>query len=133
MTALRCLLLLVVLLVAAAAVGLTGCKIMGRDPHAKVMLAAGAMALAAAVLAAAPAVFQQRRLHTAGMFQAAFIGTVAHLGMLLIGGIVLLLLKQVTTPFILWLLAGYWMTLIGLCVIFAKLIHAAPRPAKTGT
>lgn len=130
MTAVKSLVLMVLLLAGMAAIGITGCKIGGVDPRLNDLSLACVIALAAATLALIPALLQRNVAQTAGMFQASLIGTVFHLGLILVTGLILVMTKRATTPFVLWLLGAYWATLIGLCVVFAKLIRTAPTPAK---
>ncbi|HWE96619.1 MAG TPA: hypothetical protein VG269_21850 [Tepidisphaeraceae bacterium] len=126
----KSLVLMVLLLAGMAAIGIIGCKISGVDPRFKDLSLACGIALAATTLALIPALLQRNVAQTAGMFQASLIGTVFHLGLILAAGLILVMTKRATTPFVLWLLGAYWATLIGLCVVFAKLIRTAPTPAK---
>lgn len=117
-------------LVLVAAVGVAGCKALGRATHANEMLGALGLVLVASALAVLPAQLQRHKLQTAAMFQASFIGTVVHLGLILVSGIALSLLKLASTAFILWLLAGYWASLAAISMVFVNLIRRAPRPAN---
>ncbi|MDB5358313.1 MAG: hypothetical protein JWN24_4766 [Phycisphaerales bacterium] len=130
MTAAKSFVLMVLLLAAMAAIGIAGCKIRGVDPRLHDLSLACLIALAAATLALIPALLQRNVAQTAGMFQASLIGTVFHLGMVLAAALLMVMTRHATTPFVLWLLGAYWATLIGLCMVFAKLIQAAPKPAK---
>jgi hypothetical protein len=132
MTAIKSLALLTTLLALAVAAGIGGCKVAGVDAHLHEMMLACAVCLVAACAAAAIALAQRGKLETAGMFQAALIGSVLHLGLVFIVGVAMVMVKHLATPFVLWLLAAYWATLIGLCVIFAKLIRSAPKSAAKG-
>ncbi|HWE02372.1 MAG TPA: hypothetical protein VG326_08160 [Tepidisphaeraceae bacterium] len=127
MTAIKCLALLILLLAVAAIAGICGCRMMGVDAHGHEMLLADSIALGAAVAAAIPALSQQGRLDTAGTFQAALVGSVLHLGLIFIVAVILVMMKRAATPFVLWLLAAYWATLVGLCITFARLIRTAPK------
>ena len=60
------------------------------------------------------------------LFQSVWIGSVLHMAIAAVLGILGILLLKLSTPFVVWLLVMYWITLIGLCVAFVKTLRS-PR------
>ncbi len=117
------------LIALTAALGLAGCRAAGANAHVREMLVAGGICLLAAELAALPALLQHKSAPQQSIFQAALIGTVVHLGVILALSIAALLLARLAPAFVWWLLPMYWITLIGLCTAFTLLMRT---PARVG-
>jgi len=121
--------LLIVLTVGA---GLALCAVAGWEPHVRAMLAAAVVSLVAG--AAAGAILVKSRESTQPVVaQAALVGlTLQMLASLALCGVVYLVGIPVNTPFALWLLAFYWVTLTVLATAFVKLMKTAPaEPARS--
>ena len=111
----------------AAAGGFALCRMFQLNPHAREMLFAGAACFAASELAVVP-MFLTRGASQAAVAQAGLVATIVHLfGCTAIGGgLVLAKSLQLATPFVYWLLAFYWISLIVLVVGLVTAVRSAP-------
>jgi len=122
-----------VLVVLAAATGVAVCRGAGANPHIPEMLVASGICLAATALAMIPIQKLPADANHAALFQAAFLGSVIHMGLCIALGAVILFWRKPGSAFIYWLLAMYWLTLIGLCVTFVKRLRVPAKPMGTAT
>ena len=137
MTALRALALAPLLLTLTAAAGFAVCKIAGVNPHAREMWIACGIGLIAAELALVPALLRQGTPDVAGLFMAALAGSVIHMGVVIVLAIVTMLMLRTpatiaTMPFVGWVMAAYWPTLVGLCAVFRLMFQASAPSASSG-
>jgi hypothetical protein len=115
-----------------AGAGLALCAAAGWDAHVRGMLAAAVVSVVAG--AAAGAILVKSRESTQPVVaQAALVGlTLQMLASLALCGVVYLTGIPVNTPFALWLLAFYWVTLSVLATAFVKLMKTARvEPARS--
>ncbi len=109
-----------------AACGVAICLSLGRDPHARELTFAAVSALAAAQLALVPLMLT-RRANQMAAAQAALVATMVHMmSAATFAAIVVLGKLPLGQAFMYWLLAFYWMTLIGLVATVARHIRRAP-------
>jgi hypothetical protein len=124
------LLVIPVVMILATAVSVAACRTAGINPHVHDLMTAAGICLIAAEVGIIPLLRIRHRVAIA-LFQAAFLGTVLHLTLeVLLGGIVLFWLKP-SSAFIYWLLASYWLTLLGLCAVFVRALRATANPNGT--
>ena len=117
-----------VLVIATAVFGVVACRVLGVDPHLRTLLGASAVCLAVAELSIVPSLLTTET-GPAAAFQAAFLGTVIHLGLVAAAaGAVVFTLKP-DTSFVYWVLLMYWVTLIGLCVGFIRSVRSSAQSA----
>ncbi len=124
---------LVTLLIIAA--GYATARILGWNPHLIESVVAGAVCAVAVTLALLPALLT-RRQSQAAVAQAALIGTVVHMFLSLVLATIVFVgsLPPDRRVFLFWMLAYYWISLITLVALLARLINAAPRaPAAVAT
>jgi len=121
------------LVVLAAATGIFVCRAVGANPHIPEMLIAGGICLLSAALAMIPILRQPAHATHAGLFQSAFLGSVIHLALCIALAAIILFWRKPGSAFIYWLLAMYWLTLIGLCTAFVKRLRVAAKPLGTAT
>lgn len=112
------------LLVAATAGLVVGVSMgAGAAIHPGPMLLACGICLAAAELALTPMLLAPSRKDA--RVRAALLGTVVHLGVVLLAGVVCICLLRPAGGFVFWLLGEYWVTLIGSCIGFVHLLNVA--------
>ncbi len=117
-----------VLVIVTAMIGVVVCRAFGVDPHARTLLGAASVCVAVAELSLVPSLLNANTA-PAAVFQAAFLGTVIHLGLVAaVAGAVVFTLKP-DTSFVYWILLMYWVTLIGLCVGFIRAVRTSARSA----
>ncbi len=117
-----------VLVIVIAVIGVVLCRALGMDPHVKTLLGAAAVCVTVAELALVPSMLNTQT-GPAAVFQAAFLGTVIHLGFVAaVSGAVVFTLKP-HTSFVYWVLLMYWVTLIGLCVGFIRAVRSSASSA----
>jgi hypothetical protein len=134
MTAARSLALAPLLLTLTAAAGWTICKIAGVNPHVREMLLACGIGLIAAEIGLIPALIRRGKPDVAALFMAMLGGSVIHMGIVLFLGIVtMLIFRSSLSPLVYvgWLMAAYWPTLIGICVIFKLMLQVSVPDPKT--
>jgi hypothetical protein len=103
----------------------------GRDPHARELAAAAIAAFAAAELALVPLMITRRASQLAAA-QAALVATMVHMmSAATVAAVVVLGKLPLGQPFMYWLMAFYWMTLIGLVATVARHIRRAPLAGPT--
>ena len=129
---LRALLINPLIVFGSAAVGFVACRLAHLNPHVPQMLIASGICLFAAEMGLLP-LLRHRNAPPATTFQAAFIGSVLHLGVTAVLAIVVMLSLKPGTSFVFWLLAMYWLTLIGLCTLFVKKLRTPVRPMGTAS
>jgi hypothetical protein len=118
-----------VLLAVGAAVGVGVCRAVGVNPHIPEMIAALGSSVVAGELALIPAVLARGKsnVHVA---QAAFLGMVLHLLTSVALAALVILVMRPPQSFAFWMLAGYWITLVGVSVVLIKAVRRAkPMPA----
>jgi len=109
-----------------AAVGLCLSSGIGWNPHPRAMLAAAVVNLLSGAAATAVLLWT-RQANQAGVAQAALVGLSLHLlGSLALGGAVWAAGIPLSTPYALWLLAFYWVTLTVLATGFVHQVRSAP-------
>lgn len=122
-----------VLLLLAAAAGFAVCKLAGIDPYVRAMLLAAGVAVIASEVAVVPFVLNHDP-SPAAVFQQSFLGTILHLSLCAGAGIAVMFILKPGAPFVYWLLAMYWVTLVGLCTVFIRALRAtSTKPAQTAT
>ena len=127
----RPLILLTLAVVVTAGAGIGLAAIAGWNLHLPAMLAACGVALLASIAGAA-CLQLARGATQAGMAQAGLVATMAHLMLCCIAAAVVALGRmELGTPFLFWLMAFYWMTLIALVIVAAKAVKAAPISIAT--
>ena len=119
-----------VLVVLAAAAGVAACRAGHVSPHFGEMMLASGICLAAAELAVLPALLHAHDSDAGTLTRSALAGTVVHLGVVLILAVGVMMALRPPLAFVLWLLALYWVTLIGLCSGFALALRAPARAKK---
>ena len=115
---------ILILLVGGA--GLAACHGMGMNPHPRELIAAAITALVASEAGLAPLILVRHGDHMA-VSQASLAGTVLHLFVAIaIAAVVVLALHRLATdPYLYWLLAFYFPTLIVLSACFVRAVKAA--------
>ena len=121
-----------VVLAVAALVALVVGRASGLNPNPVSILAAAGIVVVATELALLPVVLNKSK-KPADVFFKAFIGTVLHLGLSVILGAVGILGFKLGSVFVYWLLGAYWITLIGLCMVFVRLLRSPDQSAKLST
>ena len=122
----RSFLLIPILLAIACAIGAGACRAFGSNPHAKELIAAAMTCLIAGEVGMIPLLLA-RGGNQAAVAQAALVGTVLHLFVsITVAGIAVFARVGLSSAFLYWLLALYWVTLIGLVVAFVKAVRSAP-------
>ncbi|WP_428939406.1 hypothetical protein [Fontivita pretiosa] len=115
--------------IVTAAAGLCLAAGIGWDPHPHAMLAAAVVTLLSGA-GAATVLLWTRHADQAGVAQAALLGLSLHLlGSLALGGAVWAAGVPLSTPYALWLLAFYWVTLTVLAAGFVHQVRSAPLTA----
>ena len=104
----------------------------GLNPNPISIFAAAAIALVASELAVAPIVFNKSK-DPANVFLKALMGTVLHLGLSVVMGAVGVFVLKLGSVFVYWLLGAYWITLIGLCTVFIRVLRSPIEGAKLST
>ena len=119
--------LLILLIVAVAAIGVT---IAGNAAHPRDAAIAASIAIIAIIAGILPVRLAADR-SAINLFQSAWIGSILHLTAFIgLGGAVIFATKP-SSAFVIWLLAMYWLTLIGLCSVMIKTLRSA-APQMTG-
>ena len=121
-----------VLIIVAGAAGVGVSHVAGFNPHFHELLLASIATLLASEIALVPH-FLKSDNTPASSFQAAFLGTMIHLGLSLILGAGIVLMLKPATAFIWWLMPMYWVTLIGICTIFIRSMRSPVGSNKTAT
>ena len=121
-----------VILILAAAAGLVACRIAGVDPHVRAMLMAAGVCGIASEVSVLPFALNVDP-SAAAVFQQSFLGTVLHLALCAAAGVAVVFLAAPGAAFVYWLLAMYWVTLIGLCSVFIGALRKTSKPAPTAT
>ena len=119
-----------ILLVIATAVAFAITRALRWHPNLAPMLIAAAIGLVASEIALLPTLLRPRK-NPADEFQQAFLGTVLHLGLAAVLGAVAVFVLKPGDSFVYWLLGLYWITLIGLCVVFVGILRAHAPSAAT--
>jgi hypothetical protein len=115
-------LILLILLIAAAAV--IGAAMVGSAAHPRDAAIAASIGLIAIVAGLLPVRFAADR-SAINLFQSAWIGSILHLTAFIgLGGAIIFATKP-SSAFVIWLLAMYWLTLIGLCSVMIKTLRSA--------
>jgi hypothetical protein len=117
--------ILLILLIAAVAV--IGASIAGNAAHPRDAAIAASIGVVAIVAGLLPVRFAADR-SAINLFQSAWIGSILHLTAFIgLGGAYIFATKP-SSAFVIWLLAMYWLTLIGLCSVMIKTLRgAAPQ------
>jgi hypothetical protein len=118
-----------VLIAASSALAVFGVRTNPVDP-----IAAGAIAIAAGTVGLLP-ILAGGRKDAVGSFQLAFAGTVLHLlaAVALTAGAVSIRVVAVQIPFMCWLLAAYWVSLITLIWQLRRLLLTTAGIGQNGT
>jgi hypothetical protein len=124
----KAILLILVLVTACAAIGVTVCESAGLPMHTLDASLAASIGLIAAITGLLPLHLRNDRSPVA-LFQSAWIGSILHMAIAAALGIAGIYFLKLATPFVVWLLVMYWITLIGLCTAFIKTM----RIGATGT
>ena len=117
---------LIVLISAAA--GVAACSAAGVNPHVREMLLACAICIFASEAALVPAFLNRRPI--AALIQGTFLGTVMHLALVAILGLVAMLVLKPGNAFVYWLLAIYWLTLVATSAVFIKMVRTKDPGAE---
>lgn len=119
-----------VLIVAGLGYGL--CRVAGRAGHGREMVAAAIICIVSGELAAVPTLLA-RQSDPATASQAGLVGTAGHMFIaLVLAGIAWMLkLAGERQPFLLWLLALYWVSLVALVCVVVRVVRRAPVPNKS--
>jgi hypothetical protein len=108
-----------------AVLGWSACRAGGINPHSRSLAIAAAVGTVAAEAAMLPLLLT-RGADQATVSQAALAATVVHmLAAAGLGGGASVLLHQ-GQPFLYWLLAFYWLTLVGVCIAAVATVKLAP-------
>jgi len=107
-------------------------RVSGLNPNPVSILAAAGIALVASELAVIPIVFNKSK-DPGDTFLKALVGTVLHLGLSVVMGAIGIFGFKLGSVFVYWLLGAYWITLIGLCTVFIRLLRAPADGAKLST
>jgi hypothetical protein len=118
----KAILLNLILVIAVVALGVSVCSTRGIAAHTSDAALAAAIGLIAVAVGLLPIHFRRDRTPVT-MFQSAWIGSILHMGLALALGVGGICFFKLSTPFVLWLLAIYWITLIGLCVALVKTLR----------
>ena len=121
-----------VLLIVASLAGVGVARLAGFSPHLHELVLAVITALVASEISLIPHLLKIENT-PAATFQAAFLGTVLHLALFLVQGVVIVLTIKPGSAFIWWLMPLYWVTLIGLCSIFIRTMRAPVESKTTAT
>ena len=116
--------ILLILLIAAVAV--SGASLYGNAAHprdAAIAVSIGIIAIVAGLLPVRLAADRS----AINLFQSAWIGSILHLTVFLGFGIAILYATKPSSAFVIWLLAMYWVTLIGLCSVMIKTLRTAAQ------
>ena len=119
-------------LAVATVVALVVGRVSGLNPNPVPILAAAGIALIASEMAVLPTVLNKSK-QPADVFMKAFGGTVVHLGLAVIMGAIGILGLKLGNVFVYWLIGAYWITLIGLCAIFIRVLRTPDQSAKLST
>ena len=117
-----------VLVIVTAVIGVVVCRAFGWDPHIKTLLGAAAVCVVVAELSLIPSLLTTET-GPAAAFQAAFLGTVIHLGLVAAAAATVVFTVKPDTSFVYWILLMYWITLIGLCVGFIRAVRSSAQSA----
>ena len=90
--------------------------------HTRDAALAAVIAFAAVTLALLPMQFRTDR-SPATTFQFAWISSILHLATFLALGATIIFVWKPPLTFALWLLAMYWLTLVGLCIVLVSVIR----------
>jgi hypothetical protein len=115
----KAILLILVLVTACAAIGVSVCETAGLPMHTLDASLAAGIGLIASIAGLLPLHLRTDRTHIA-LFQSAWIGSILHMAISAALGVAGIYFLKLTTPFAVWLLVMYWITLIGLCTAFVK-------------
>jgi hypothetical protein len=113
--------LLIFLVVAAIAVG---AGVIGGPPTAHAAAMAAPISVIAMIVALLPLRFAVDR-SAVNLFQSAWIGSIVHMAIFVIAGGAIIFSLAPSSAFVIWLLAFYWITLIGLCFVMIKTLRSA--------
>jgi len=119
----KAILLILVLVTVAVAVGVGVCGALKVPMHALDASLAAGIAVIAAALGLLPIRFRADRTPVT-LFQSAWLGSVLHMAVAAALGLAALFILKLSTPFVIWLLVMYWITLIGLCVALIKALRS---------
>lgn len=126
---LRTMLIHPVLIAAATVLVLIVGRMSGHNPSAVSIVAAAAIALVASELAVVPLLLNKSK-NPADVFLRAFFGTILHLVLSVILGALAIFGLKLGGIFVYWLLGAYWITLIGLCIVFVRVLRTPVQSAK---
>lgn len=127
---LRTMLLSPLVVIVAAAAGAGVCRAVGINPHFHELLIACGLAGLAATLGVFP-ILRLSHPSAAIGFQAAFLGSLLHLLLCLVGASAIILLRHPADAFVYWMLVLYWLTLFGMCWVFVSRLRAPAGPVGT--
>jgi hypothetical protein len=119
-----------IVVVVVAALGIVLCKAIGVDPGYRELVLAGAIALAATVLATVPLILT-RGASPFAVSQAALVGTVVHLLTAIGAGAMVYLQLKPGPAFLYWLTGLYWVSLLTVVVCSVQAVRSAPPEAST--
>jgi len=121
---------ILIAIASVAGIGLT--RAAGLAPHSHELVLAAIAALLASEAALIPH-FLKIDNSPANLFQSAFLGTIIHLGLFLAQGASIYFMMKPGNAFIWWLMPMYWVTLIGLCLVFIRTMRSPLPSTKTAT
>src|ERR1700730_10473190 len=104
-------------------------RVSGVNPQPFPIFAAAGIGFVAAELAVLPIVLNKGK-SPSDVFLKAFFGTVLHLGISVALGAGAIFGLKLGNTFVYWLLGAYWITLLGLCMVFVRLLRSPVESAK---
>lgn len=110
--------------------GLLVCRIFGANPHAGELFIAAGVCLISVEVAVLP-LARRRNGKPDALFQAGFLGTVLHLLLAAALAGVVLFGFNTSNAFAYWMLALYWMSLMGLCWVIARQMRGSDAGANS--
>jgi hypothetical protein len=119
----KAILLILVLVTAAVAVGVSACGMAGIGLHTQDVALPAVIGIVAGIAGLVPLHLRIDRT-PAGQLQSAWMGSILHMATAALLGIGCIYLLKRSTPFVVWLLAMYWISLIGLCIALARTLRS---------
>jgi hypothetical protein len=115
--------------IAVAVAGGIGCRaITGTPAHVREAAMAAGVGLVAAIGGLLPLQLNSDR-SAVNLFQSAWIGSILHLTAFLAFGALVIFTLKPPTAFVVWLLAMYWLTLLGLCAVMVRTMRTCTGAA----
>ena len=117
----------------AAAAGYGVCRAAGWDPHLRELCVVVVVSLVAGLLAMVPAILA-RTLGISAVSQSGLLGTIVHMFLTILLSAVAWVAKLVIAqkPYLFWLLAFYWVSLVAVVIALASVVRqVASRQAAT--